>query len=86
MPGFLEKLDRGAEQQGRSQSNALVRHADAERDAYMRRRYPRTRTRSTGSTEAPEAYRGGTEAGRNVEVRRPVADGARVKLLSPVGD
>jgi hypothetical protein len=83
MAGFLEKLDQ-AEQESHGQSNALVRHADAERDAYMRRRYPRTRSRSTGSTVAPEAYERGREAGRKVEVRRPVTDGVGVRMLPPI--
>jgi hypothetical protein len=82
MAGFMEKLDQ-AEKQGPSQSRTLVLHAQVERDDYMRRRYPRTRKRSAQARVAPEAYERGKEAGRTVEVRRPVAEGSDRRLLPP---
>jgi hypothetical protein len=83
MAGFQEKLDEGERQ---SQEQGLVLHADAARDAFLARRYPRTRMRSERTSLRPEAYESGRAAGRQVELHRPVsAEAARGRLLGPVG-
>jgi hypothetical protein len=82
MAGFQEKLGEGERQ---SQSQGLVRHADAEREAYLRRRYPQTRRRSSRATLRPQAYQSGKEAGRRVDIHRPVgADPGQVRMLPPL--
>ncbi len=82
MAGFQEKLGEGERQ---SQVQGLVRHADAEREAHLRRRYPRTRRRTSRATLQPQAYESGKEAGRRVDIHRPVtAEGAKVRLLPPL--
>ena len=70
MAGFQEKLGQGERQ---SQGEGLVRHADAQREAYLRRRYPRITRRPSRAMLRPEAFESGKEAGRRVDIRRPVA-------------
>jgi hypothetical protein len=83
MAGFQEKLDEGERQ---SQEQGLVLHADAARDAFLGRRYPRTRLRSERASLRPEAYESGRAAGRQVELHRPVSPAAaRGRLLGPAG-
>ena len=82
MAGFDEKLGEGSRQ---SQGEGLICHADAHRDAYLRRRYPRTSTRSTRATLRPLAYAHGKTAGRQVELHRPMgADAAPARMLPPL--
>ena len=82
MAGFDEKLGEGERE---SQKEGLVRHADAERDAYLRRRYPRVKSRSAHASLRPEAYEHGKVAGRKVELHRPVgAETAAVRMLPPL--
>ena len=79
MAGFQEKLGAGERE---SQVEGLVRHADAEREAHLRRRYPRTRRSTVRAMLQPHAYESGREAGRRVDLHRPVtADGPKVRLL-----
>lgn len=82
MAGFQEKLGEGERQ---SQGQGLVRHADTEREAYLRRRYPRTKSRTSRAMLRPQAYQSGKEAGRRVDIHRPLgADSAKVRLLPPL--
>jgi hypothetical protein len=82
MAGFDEKLGEG---ERKSQSQGLIRHVDAQRDAYLRRRYPRITNRSSQASLRPQAYEHGKTAGRQVEIHRPVsADTAGVRMLPPV--
>jgi hypothetical protein len=83
MTGFDEKLRAG---ERISQSQGLVRHADAQREAYLRRRYPRRSTRSASAILRTAAYEQGRAAGGKVELHRPVggSSGATVRMLPPV--
>jgi len=83
MTGVGEKLAAGERQ---SRREGLVVHADALREAYLRRRYPRRSTRSTAALTRTRAYEQGREAGRHIALRRPVAAtlGAP-RLLPPRG-
>jgi Protein of unknown function (DUF2786)/SprT-like family len=79
MAGFDEKLSAGERPRG---SQGLIRHADAEREAYLRQRYPRRSTRGGGTILQTPAYEQGKKAGREVELRRPVsANGAPIRML-----
>jgi hypothetical protein len=86
MAGFDEKLGEG---ERTSEEQGLIRHADAQRDAYLRRRYPRLRNRSSRASLRPEAYEHGKTAGRQVEIHRPVgaevAATRRLPAMSPRG-
>jgi len=85
MMGFEEKLDAGARE---SRRQGLVVHADAQREAYLRRRYPRRSSRASASIERTQAYEQGRAAGRRIELARPLRDdaaGGRRRLLPPVG-
>jgi hypothetical protein len=86
MAGFDEKLGEG---ERTSAEQGLVRHADAQRDAYLRRRYPRIKNRSSHASLRPEAYEHGKTAGRQVELHRPVgaevADRRSLPAMSPRG-
>lgn len=73
MAGFDEKL-RAGERQSRAQG--MVLHADAQRDAYLRQRYPHRSTRSGGTILRTQAYEHGRAAGRRVELQRPMSAGA----------
>jgi uncharacterized protein DUF2786/SprT-like family protein len=82
MAGFDEKLGEG---ERKSEEQGLVRHADAQRDAYLRRRYPRIKNRSSRASLRPESYEHGKTAGRQVEIRRPVsAESEGTRLLPAV--
>ena len=82
MAGFDEKLRAGERV---SQSQGLVRHADAQREAYLRRRYPRRTTRSASAILRTAAYEQGRAAGGRVELHRPVAGSAApIRMLPPV--
>jgi len=87
MAGFQEKLGEGArESQARGIVQGLVLQADAEREAHLRRRYPRTRRSTSRAMLQPHAYQSGREAGRRVDLHRPVTTGgAKVRLLPPLG-
>ena len=63
MMGFDEKLDAGARQ---SREQGLVVHADAQREAYLRRRYPRRTSRGGSAIEQTPAYEQGRAAGRKI--------------------
>jgi hypothetical protein len=79
MAGFDEKLSAGERP---SQSQGLIRHADAQREAYLRQRYPRRSTRGGATILQTAAYEHGKIAGRKVELHRPVrADAAAIRLL-----
>jgi hypothetical protein len=81
MTGVGEKLAAGERQ---SQKEGLVVHADAAREAFLRQRYPRRATRSAGTLTLTRAYEEGREAGRRIELRRPVgAAPAAPRLLPP---
>jgi hypothetical protein len=81
MSGFDEKLRAGEQV---SQSQGLVRHADAQREAYLRRRYPRRTTRSASTILRTAAYEQGRAAGGQVTLHRPVASSAAAtRLLLP---
>jgi Protein of unknown function (DUF2786) len=82
MAGFDEKLGKGERQ---SQRQGLIRQVDAERDAYLRRRYPRIRRRNAHASLRPKAYEDGKVAGRQVELRHPMrADAAGPRMLPPM--
>jgi hypothetical protein len=82
MIGFDEKLDAGARQ---SQREGLVCRADVQREAYLRQRYPRRTSRSSGAVERTPAYEQGRKAGRQIVLQRPVGDaGAPQRLLPPL--
>jgi Protein of unknown function (DUF2786)/SprT-like family len=84
MIGFEEKLDAGARQ---SRAEGLVVHADAQREAYLRRRYPRRTSRGGGAIERTPAYEDGRAAGRKIELARPVGGAAgagALRLLPPL--
>jgi hypothetical protein len=80
MAGFDEKLSAGERPR---QSQGLIRHADAQREAYLRQRYPRRSTRGGGTILQTPAYEHGKKAGRQVELRRPVGanGGAPIRML-----
>jgi len=82
MAGFQEKLREGErEGQVKESVQGLVRHADAEREAHLRRRYPHTRRSTVRAMLHPHAYESGREAGRRVDLHRPVtAEGATGRL------
>jgi hypothetical protein len=82
MAGFDEKL--GA-QERTSQRPGLIRHADAERAAYLRRRYPRRSTRGAATIVRTPSYEHGRKAGRQVELHRPVAAAASIRMLPALG-
>jgi hypothetical protein len=87
MTGVGEKLAAGA-REGRREGRRteLVRRADAARDAYLRTRYPRVSTRAGSSLTRTAEYERGREAGRNIDLRRPVSStGAAQRLLPPRG-
>lgn len=79
MAGFDEKLDAG---ERISHSQGLICHANGQRDAYLRQRYPRSSTRSAGTILRTQAYEHGKKAGRQVELHRPItADAAPIRML-----
>jgi hypothetical protein len=81
MAGFDEKLRAGERV---TQSQGLVLHADAEREAYLRSRYPRRTTRSAGAFLGTAAYQQGRAAGGTVELHRPVrGSAAPIRMLPP---
>jgi hypothetical protein len=81
MTGVGEKLAAGERQ---SRSEGLVVHRDAAREAYLRQRYPRQSSRAAGTLTRTQAYEQGREAGRRIELQRPVgAAGAGPRLLPP---
>jgi hypothetical protein len=83
MTGFDEKLAAGARQ---SQREGLVIRADVKREAYLRQRYPRVTTRSSSTIQRTQAYEHGRQAGRAIDLQRPVAAGAGgPRMLGPVG-
>ncbi len=84
MIGFDEKLDAGARQSQQSRE-ALVLHADAQREDYLRRRYPRRTSRGGSAIERTPAYEQGRAAGRKIELARPVGTGAGApRMLLPL--
>jgi hypothetical protein len=81
MTGVGEKLAAGERQ---SRQEGLIVHADAGREAYLRRRYPRRATRSAATLARTAAYEQGREAGRRIELQRPVAPAhAAPRMLPP---
>jgi hypothetical protein len=83
MTGVGEKLAAGEQQ---SRREGLVVHADAQREAYLRRRYPRRSTRSTGALTRTRAYEQGREAGRHIGLQRPIAAAPGAPRLLPPRD
>jgi hypothetical protein len=83
MMGFDEKLAAGERQ---SRREGLVVRADVQREAYLRRRYPRQQSRAGSAIERTPAYERGREAGRAIVLQRPVGAGpdAAPRLLGPV--
>jgi hypothetical protein len=80
MTGVGEKLAAGERQ---SRQEGLVVHRDAQREAYLRQRYPRQSTRSAGAFTRTRAYEQGREAGRRIELQRPVAGAAGARRMLP---
>jgi hypothetical protein len=73
MTGVSEKLDAGARQsRAEGLQRELVLKADAARDAFLRQRYPRRATRGASTMRRTDAYEQGREAGRQIDLRRPV--------------
>ena len=87
MTGVGEKLAAGERESRREGLRTdLVRRADAARDAYLRTRYPRVSTRAGTSLTRSAEYERGREAGRNIDLRRPVSSPAAAqRLLAPRG-
>jgi hypothetical protein len=85
MTGVSEKLD-ASERQSRPEKaqRELVLRADAARDGYLRQRYPRVATRGGSTLRRTEAYEHGREAGRHIDLRRPVpTTSSGPRLLPP---
>jgi hypothetical protein len=80
MIGFDEKLDAGARQ---SRQEGLVVHADAQREDYLRRRYPRRTSRGGSTIEQTPAYQQGRAAGRKIVLSRPFSTGPGAPRLLP---
>ncbi len=60
-------------------------HADAQREAYLRSRYPRRTSRGGSAIEQTPAYEQGRAAGRKIVLARPVGAGsAGPRLLPPL--
>jgi hypothetical protein len=86
MTGVGEKLAAGERESRREGLRTdLVRRGDAARDAYLRTRYPRVSTRAGASLTRSAEYERGREAGRNIDLRRPVSATAAQRLLPPRG-
>jgi hypothetical protein len=84
MIGFDEKLDAGARQSRQTEAETgLVVHARAQREAYLRRRYPRRTSRGGSAIEQTPAYEQGRAAGRKIVLSRPFATGAGTPRLLP---
>jgi len=87
MMGFEEKLDAGARE---SRRQGLIVHADAQREEYLRRRFPRRSSRGGAAIERTQAYEHGRAAGRRIELARPLGGaaagggGVTRRLLPPV--
>jgi hypothetical protein len=81
MAGFDDKLRAGERV---NQSQGLIRHTDAQREAYLRRRYPRRTSRGASTILRTAAYEQGRTAGGKVELHRPVAGhSAPIRMLPP---
>ena len=80
MTGVGERLAAGERQ---SREEGLVVRADAAREAYLRQRYPSRSTRSSGALVRTEAYERGREAGRRIELQRPVPPASSAPRLLP---
>jgi hypothetical protein len=81
MTGVGETLAAGERQ---SRREGLVVHADAGREAYLRQRYPRRASRSAATLTRTQAYEEGKEAGRRLDLRRPLpTTGGGPRLLPP---
>jgi hypothetical protein len=87
MTGVGEKLAAGdRESRRKGLRTDLVRRADAARDAYLRTRYPRVSMRTGSSLTRTAEYELGREAGRNIDLRRPMSSTAAAqRLLLPRG-
>jgi len=84
MIGFDEKLDAGARQSRQTEAETgLVVHAKAQREAYLRRRYPRRTSRGGSAIEQTPAYEQGRAAGRKIVLSRPFSTGPREPRLLP---
>ncbi|HWJ56562.1 MAG TPA: DUF2786 domain-containing protein, partial [Vicinamibacterales bacterium] len=84
MTGVGEKLAAGERASRREGLRTeLVRRADIARDAYLRTRYPRVSTRAGASFTRSAEYERGREAGRNIDLRRPVSATAAAQRLLP---
>jgi predicted SprT family Zn-dependent metalloprotease len=77
MRGFADKLraERNAEQ-----TSGLVWVGDPLADQYFRRRHPRIRATSYGSSAGSDASRHGRAAGRELVLHRPLAQGSSSSL------
>ena len=82
MRGFLAKLNRQQVQADQS-AKALVWSGDPQLARYMKRRHPRTRTVSHGSSADGAAFRAGRAAGESIVLNKPMEGGgeARGRLL-----
>jgi len=89
--GFLKGVKEKLEGQTRKMENsnpgimALVKSGDAALDAYLRKRYPRLRTRYHGGRNMDEnAYNTGMKDGRKLVIHKPVESGptSRKRLLT----
>jgi hypothetical protein len=84
MAGFLEKL-RAQRKQSRAEGLVWVRDADLE--GFYRRRHPRIQHVRTRGPRRTEAHAHGREAGRSLEIHRPVGGGSggAPRMLPPKG-
>jgi hypothetical protein len=87
MTGVSEKLDAAARQSRREETytqRELVVKGEAARDAYLRQRYPRRETRGGSTMRHSDAYERGREAGRDIDLRRPMpSPSGGPRLLPP---
>jgi len=82
MRGFKEKLEA---QEKVAEAKGLVWVGDADLQAYMRRRHPRTTSVRRNAAAENEAYRAGRAAGRDIVLNKPVGGSGRSRgrLLGP---
>jgi len=73
MLGVRERL---SSERSRAQAEGLIWLGDRALREFVKRRYPHTRSIKTEGRPRPAAFRHGREAGRAVELRRPLTRGA----------
>ncbi len=80
MLGVRERL---SSEQARARAEGLVWLGDQKLREFVKRRYPHTRIIKTEGRPRPAAFRHGREAGRAVEIRRPLREAGHGPRLLP---